>query len=131
MHAVDTNIVIRLLTRDDPAQTAVADVILASGPVWLSKTVVLETMWVLASVYGYGEPLIREAITGLIGIDNVHAEDEPDLVAALELSAHGIELADAMHLMSRPPEVTFLSFDQKLVRRAHRAGIGLVSLPSI
>jgi predicted nucleic-acid-binding protein len=131
MHAVDTNIVIRLLTRDNSEQTAAADLVFASGPVWISKTVVLETAWVLSSVYGYGEALILEAITGLIGMDDVHAEDEADVVMALQLATEGVDLADALHLMSRPPGAAFLSFDQKLIRRAHRAGIARVSTPPI
>jgi hypothetical protein len=44
------------------------------------------------------------------------------MVAALALTAHGIELADARHLSSRPPGATFVSFDPSFVRRARRAG---------
>jgi hypothetical protein len=42
---------------------------------------------------------------------------------ALALSAHGIELADALRLTSTPAGATFVSFDQALVHRAKRAGI--------
>jgi hypothetical protein len=41
--------------------------------------------------------------------------------------AHGIELADATHLTSRPPGAAFVLFDQVFVRRANRAGAGNVS----
>lgn len=96
---------------------------------WISKTVLLETAWVLESVYGFREALIRDAITGLIGMDDVHAEDEADVVAALQLATQGVELADALHLMSRPHGAAFVSFDQTLVKRANRAGVAGVASP--
>ena len=49
------------------------------------------------------------------------------MAAALAPTAHGIELADALHLSSRPPGAVFVSFDQSYVRRAKRAGATEVS----
>ncbi len=132
MNAVDTNVIIGLLTRDDPAQTTAAENILAAGPVWIAKTVLLETVWVLESVYGYSEALVREALARLLGMAQVHAEDEADVVRALDLAAHGLDLADAMHLVSRPPDSKFVSFDRALLKRANRAGVtGVTSPPYI
>jgi hypothetical protein len=87
----------------------------------------METGWVLRSLYGFDEGAIRDAFTRLLGLKNVHAQDESCVAAALALTAHGIELADAMHLSSRPPGVAFVSFDQSFVRRAKRAGVAGVS----
>ena len=42
MTAVDTNVVVRLLTGDDPAQEAAARALFESGPIWIAKTVLLE-----------------------------------------------------------------------------------------
>ncbi len=122
MIAVDTNVLIRLLTEDDPKQAAAARSLFATAPIWIAKTVLLETGWVLRSLYGFEESAIRDAFTKLLGLDNVHMEDEPSIAAALALTVHGIELADAMHLSSRPPGATFISFDRSFVRRATRAG---------
>jgi predicted nucleic-acid-binding protein len=127
MIAVDTNVLVRLLTGDDPKQAAAAQSLFAAGPIWIAKTVLLETGWVLRSLYGFEEPAIREAFTRLLGLKNVHAEDEASVAAALALTVHGIELADAMHLSSRPSGARFVSFDQSLVRRAKRAGATEVS----
>jgi predicted nucleic-acid-binding protein len=127
MTAVDTNVVVRLLTGDDPKQAAAARSLFASGPIWIAKTVLLETGWVLRSLYGYDESAIHEAFMKLLGLKNVHMEDEPSVAAALALTVHGIELADALHLSSKPPGAVFVSFDQSFVRRAMRAGIGEVS----
>jgi predicted nucleic-acid-binding protein len=127
MTAVDTNVLVRLLTEDDPKQAAAAKALFASEPIWIAKTVLLETGWVLRSLYGFEESAIRDAFIKLLGLKNVHMEDEPSVAVALALTVHGIELADALHLTSKPPGATFVSFDQPFVRRATRAGIAGVS----
>lgn len=127
MIAVDTNVVVRLLTEDDPKQAADAKSLFAAGPIWIAKTVLLETGWVLRSLYGFDESAIRNAFTKLLGLKNVHTEDKPSMAAALALTVHGIELADAIHLSSRPPGAAFVSFDGPFVRRARRAGATGVS----
>ncbi len=128
MTAVDTNVVVRLLTGDDPKQAAAAKSLFQRQQVWVAKTVLLETGWVLRSLYGYEEKAIREAFIKLLGLRNVHVEDEPSVAAALALTAHGIDLADALHLSSRPPGATFVSFDRSFVRRAKRASVTGVSV---
>jgi predicted nucleic-acid-binding protein len=131
MIAVDTNVVVRLLTEDDPKQAAAARALFAGGPIWIAKTVLLETDWVLRSFYGFDESAIREAFTKLLGLKNVHTDDKSSVAAALALSAHGIELADALHLSGRPPGAGFVSFDRSFVRRAIRAGVtGISGVPS-
>ena len=127
MIAVDTNVLVRLLTGDEPRQEAAARSLFASGPIWIAKTVLLETGWVLRSLYGFEESAIRAAFTKLLGLKNVHAEDESSVAAALALTARGIELADALHLSSRPSGAEFVSFDKSFVRRAKRTGVSGVS----
>jgi predicted nucleic-acid-binding protein len=122
MTAVDTNVVVRLLTGDAVAQAAAAKSLVAAGSSWIAKTVLLETGWVLRSVDGFKEDAVRNTFGKLLGLRNVHAEDETAVAAAFALAAHGIELADALHLSSRPPGAAFVSFDQSLVRSAKRAG---------
>ena len=101
MTAVDTNVLVRLLTGDDPKQETAARSLFASEDIWIAKTVLLETGWVLRSLYGFEESAIRDAFTKLLGLENVRVEDESAVAAALALTAHGIELADALHL-TRP-----------------------------
>jgi predicted nucleic-acid-binding protein len=131
MVAVDTNVLVRLLTGDDPNQAAAARALFAAEQIWISKTVLLETAWVLSRRYEFDESAVREAFTKLLGLENVHCEDQHSVAAALALTVRGIELADAMHLSSRPPGARFVSFDQSFVRRAKRAGIGTVSVMAI
>jgi len=73
------------------------------------------------------ESAVREAFTKLLGLKNVHTEDESGVATSLALVVDGMELADALHLSSRPPGAVFVSFDQSFVRRAKRAGAAEVS----
>src|SRR5262245_19240883 len=130
MTAVDTNVVVRLLTQDDPRQAAAAKSLFGAGPIWIAKTVLLETGWVLRSLYGFDESTIRDAFKKLLGLKNVHTGDKASIADALALTAHGIELADAIHLSSRPPGAAFVSFDRAFVSRANRAGVTQVSIGS-
>ena len=77
MVAVDTDVLVRLLTEDDAQQATAARALFAAGPIWIAKTVLLETGWVLRSLYGFEESAIRDAFTKLLGLKNVHAEDGP------------------------------------------------------
>jgi predicted nucleic-acid-binding protein len=130
MTAVDTNVLVRLLTGDEPRQEAAARSLFASGPIWIAKTVLLETGWMLRSLYGFQASAIGDAFTKLLGLKNVYAEDESSVAAALALTARGIELAHAMHLSSRPAGAGFVSFDRSFVQRARRAGVsGISSMP--
>lgn len=56
MAAVDTNVLVRLLVADDPAQTRRALAYLeARRPLWISTVVLVETVWVLTAVYGWSK----------------------------------------------------------------------------
>ena len=131
MIAVDTNVLVRLLTGDDSRQEAAARSLFTREPIWIAKTVLLETGWVLHSLYGLEETEIRAAFTKLLGLENVHAEDESSVAAALALMTRGIEFADALHLCSRPPGAAFVSFDKSFVQRARRAGVSDISNISV
>jgi hypothetical protein len=91
MIAVDTNVLVRLLRGDDSKQEEAARSLFARGPIWIAKTVLLETAWVLGSLYGLEEAEIRGAFTKLLGLQNVHTEDESSVAAALALTTPGIE----------------------------------------
>jgi predicted nucleic-acid-binding protein len=123
MIAVDTSIVVRLLTGDDPGQQPALRSLFESDSIWIAKTVLLETGWLLRSLYGFEDAAIRTAFTKLLGLNNVTIEDERSVSAALALTANNLEFAEAMHLSSRPPHVEFVSLDDSLVQRARDAGV--------
>src|SRR4051794_35676510 len=76
MTAVDTKVVVRLLTADDPAQAANAKSLFAAESIWISKTVLLETAWVLTSLYGFRTAEVSAAFIKLLGLPNVQTESK-------------------------------------------------------
>jgi predicted nucleic-acid-binding protein len=127
MIAVDTNVLVRLLTGDDPKQTAIARSVFAAQEVWIAKTVLLETEWVLRSVYAFSIDAIQDAFVQVLGLPNVRVEDPAAVAAALNLWRRKIEFADALRLQSRPEGARFVSFDEAFLRRARYAGVAGVT----
>jgi predicted nucleic-acid-binding protein len=82
MRAVDTNLVVRLLVRDDPKQVAAAEDFVKNGA-WVSHLVLVETIWVLTSVYGLRQPQIKAAIEMLLDHQSLAIEDPVTVAAAL------------------------------------------------
>ena len=80
MRAVDTNVLVRLVTRDDAKQVAAADAFVAAGA-WVSHLVLAEVTWVLAAVYELGPTGIATAVEMLLNHKDVTLQD-PDTVAA-------------------------------------------------
>lgn len=127
MLAVDTNVIVRILTADDSRQTALAKAAFESGEIFIAKTVLLEADWVLRRVYRLDAATVRQSLLSLLGLENVSVEDPEAIRTAVALVHQGLDFADALHLASRPPNAHFLSFDRDLVRRAKRAGSPAVS----
>jgi predicted nucleic-acid-binding protein len=124
--AVDTNVLVRLLTNDHAAQAARAAAVFESRPVFIPKSVLLETEWVLRYSYGLGTVSILRALRAVLGLPNVSAEDPNGVVVALRLCEQGLEFADALHVASSAPAGKLLTFDARLVRRA--AGVSPVNV---
>ena len=61
MIAIDSNVLVRLLVNDDPAQGARARAAFETEEIWIAKTVLLETFWVLRSVYDFDDVAIARA----------------------------------------------------------------------
>ena len=77
MIAVDTNVVIRLLTGDDQDQATRARELFETETIWLPKTVILEAEWVLRRLYGLAKGRVAEALTALAALPNVRARMKP------------------------------------------------------
>jgi predicted nucleic-acid-binding protein len=65
MRAVDTNVLVRLVTRDDAAQVAAAEAFVARGA-WVSQLVLMEAVWVLDSVYELNAEQLITAVDMLL-----------------------------------------------------------------
>jgi predicted nucleic-acid-binding protein len=98
MVAVDTNVAIRLITGDDPEQMERAMQLVENEGIWISKTVTLETAWVLRHHYETSHYEIMNSIRRLAATAGVCFESEDRMLEALDLSSAGADFADAMHL---------------------------------
>jgi predicted nucleic-acid-binding protein len=79
MRAVDTNLLVRLLVRDDPAQVLLAETFVAGGA-WVSHLVLAETVWVLDAVHERTQAQVAAAIELLLNHEHFALQD-PEVVA--------------------------------------------------
>ena len=129
MNAVDTNVVVRYLTRDDPHQSPRARAVVAGGRVFVPVTVVLESEWVLRRSYGFGTADFIAAFRSFLALPTVSVAEEDAVIAALDLCDAGTDFADALHLMLSQDCEAFVTFDRALVRDAAAAGVAGVREP--
>lgn len=74
MRAVDTNILVRLVARDDAEQVSTAEKFIAGGA-WVSHLVLAETVWVLDAVYERTAKQISTAIEMLLNHKEIALQD--------------------------------------------------------
>lgn len=118
MRAIDTNVIIRLLTADDPIQAEAAKRVIQEGEVFVGVTVLLEAECVLRAGYGFGEREIASALRGLAGLAQVTIEDAEGVAMALDWMISGMDFADALHLARSQHCSAFVTFDRRLASRA-------------
>jgi predicted nucleic-acid-binding protein len=106
MRAVDTNVLVRLVTRDDVAQVAAAEAFVAKGA-WVSQLVLLEAVWVLGSVYELDAGRLATAVDMLL--------EHKDLTIEAADSVR-----DALQQYREKPSVSFS--DCLVLEAARRAG---------
>ena len=90
MLAIDTNVLVRFLVRDDEVQFDKACRLIkregaAGRPIFISLLILLETEWVLRSRYGLSKKRMLVALSGLLDTDDVFLENEPVVEEALFL----------------------------------------------
>ena len=128
MTAVDTNVLVRIITQDDQAQAERAVAFLeAQDRIFLTKTVLLEVERVLRSAYSYSAQQILSAVRALLNRKNVEVEDEVAVAHAMNWCEQGMDFADSLHLASAGPR-RFVTFDAALQRKARRVGVGKIAL---
>jgi predicted nucleic-acid-binding protein len=115
--AADTNVLVRLVTRDDPEQAERAAELFRSGEIFVAKTVLLETEWVLRYSYGLDRQALHRTLRTLLGYPALVIEDRAAVLRALGWYGDGMDFADALHLASSAGADRFATFDRALVRR--------------
>jgi predicted nucleic acid-binding protein len=108
---IDTNVLIRHLTGDPPAQARRATRFLAGAEqLWLADLIVAEVVYVLQSVYGVARNEVAELVRTIVASDRMRVADRPLLLRTIEIYQFaGLAFADAY-----------------LVASAERTGVGSV-----
>lgn len=123
MEAFDTNVVVRLIVRDDEAQCRLAErafrAAVATGGVWIGSVVLVEISWVLRVAYKFDRVTIAAALRRLTGIEGVHIEDAATTELALGAYESGsADFSDFFILESarRGGALPLHTFDERLSR---------------
>jgi predicted nucleic-acid-binding protein len=117
--AVDTNVIIRYLTRDDAEQFAKANALIHDEDVYVCTTVLLETEWVLRRAYRFSRARIIAALAGFAGLPRVSLEDPAATARALDWTRSAVDFTDALHLTKATGCEAFVSFDHRLATLAN------------
>lgn len=131
MKAVDTNVLARFFIDDaDDAQAArqrPAAIAAMSERAFVSVTVLLEFEWVMRGFYGLPRRDIGRVLRALAGVAHITLEDRGAVLAALDAFDQGLDFADALHMARSSRASAFVTFDQRLARRAK----GLAQMPPV
>jgi len=119
MRSVDTNVLVRLIARDDPDQTRAAETAIARGA-WISHVVLAETSWVLSSVYDRGPKDIAAAIERLLDHEHLVLQDPETVHLALATFRRrpALEFSDCLvvEIARRAGHLPLDTFDRDLAR---------------
>lgn len=124
MIGLDTNILVRYLTQDDPVQSRTATEIMERQlneevPGFVSVVVMVETVWVLERAYGFSSPEIAAAVERVLQSDVLVVENEREVFTAMTALKEGRgSFADAViGAVSAKAGCSYtLTFDQKASR---------------
>jgi predicted nucleic-acid-binding protein len=125
MTAVDTDILVRIVVNDDPAQSARAAAFLRQQErIFLAKTVLLEVEWVLRNGYALGRREVLAILRSILAMGNAEVEDEVEVAQAMRWYESGMDFADSLHVAAAGPECSFVTFDAALRKVGQRLGAG-------
>jgi predicted nucleic-acid-binding protein len=119
MRAVDTNLLVRLLTRDDPKQVAAAERFVAHGA-WVSHLVLAEATWVLDAVYERSAAQIATGVEMLLNHQHLSLQDADVITAAVghfrQRPALGFSDCLIVEIARKAGHLPLGSFDRRLAK---------------
>ncbi|MCP5095159.1 MAG: type II toxin-antitoxin system VapC family toxin [Chloroflexi bacterium] len=118
MIAVDTDILVRFLTKDDPVQFEKSRQPLQTNQNFVPDTVILETEWVLRFAYKFKPEQIQTAFKKLFGLPTIHPNHSPSIKLTLNWYGNGLDFADALHLAQSQHCRAMSTFDQQFFKHA-------------
>jgi len=125
--AVDTNVVVRLLTGDETKQFEDAKRCFASGEIFVPDSVLLETVWVLAAAYSFSREQIATALRQLLGLANVQVED----AARMPLPWSGTSASSTSLMRSIWPAASRLTSSRPSTGAWSSAAVASARVPSL
>jgi predicted nucleic-acid-binding protein len=121
--AIDTNVLVRFLTQDDPEQGAIARRFLAGltvdHPGFVAREVLVELVWVLERAYGCSRAEIASALEGVLAAAELEVEASDDVGTVLHAYRdQGFGFADLMIAAAgrRVGAESLVTFDRKAAR---------------
>jgi predicted nucleic-acid-binding protein len=116
--AIDTNVLVRLLTADDPTQYKTSSRLFATAQIFIPDTVLLETEWVLRDAYELEPAEIRATLRAVLGLPNVTLSNARRVALALDWHEHGLDFADAFHLVLSQEQDALKTYDKAFIKSA-------------
>lgn len=129
MIAIDTNILIRLLTKDNLEQHKTSLRLFETEQLFIPDTVILETEWVLRFAYNFSPNAICEAFKKLFGLSNVYLNNGYVVAQAIEWHLSGLDFADAFHLALSQNTSALKTFDSKFIKKSKGLSPCIVERP--
>lgn len=121
MPAADTNVVVRVIIRDDLEQTGSAEIFVQSGA-WISVLALAEATWVLRRVYKFSSREIAAAVEMLLNHRDFVLQDSDAVTAALDLFREKPSLGFSdclmLHLARKAGHLPLGTFDRTLAKVA-------------
>lgn len=122
MKALDTNVLARFFIDDADDAQAVKQrpsaIRALSGRAFVSVTVMLEFEWVMRGFYALPPRDVARVLRALAGIEHITLEDRDAVLRALQAFDKGLDFADALHVARSARAAGFVTFDQRLAKRA-------------
>ncbi len=122
MRALDTNVLLRLLARDHPRQTAAAEAFVAESA-WVSHLVLAEAIWVLAAIYERTPAQLIAALEMMLGHRQLVLQDPETVAAALShfrrRPALGFSDCLVLEIARKAGHTPLGSFDKALTALPH------------
>jgi predicted nucleic-acid-binding protein len=119
MRAVDANVLVRLIARDDKRQVESAEEFVSKGA-WVSHLVLAETCWVLDSVYDRSRDDIAKAVEMLLNHEHLTLQDQDVIEAAVEKfrQQRGVTFSDVLvlEIARKSGHVPLGTFDRDLAK---------------
>ena len=122
MKALDTNVLARFFIDDaDDAQAALqrpAAIAALAERSFVSVTVLLELEWVMRGFYELSAGEVGGVLRALTSLEHITLEDRDAVLKAVDAFDKGLDFADALHLARSSRAAAFVTFDQRLAKRA-------------